>query len=589
MKSLSINQFINKTKKVVIRYPVKVLLIIIATTVAVWMVDRPVSSKWPTNNDMARLLCFCNLAIVLSLATDLYSDSRLFSVSKKWLYKLFAIFISAVIMFFLDPLVKFSNVYVIALFALAFHLMVAFAPFLGKSGIENFWHFNKTLFIRLLTSVLYSGVITLGLFLAIFAIRKLFNADIDTAVFPRTFLVVAIGFNTIFFLAGIPDVRSGDYGDNIYPKGLKIFTQYVLIPLMTVYLIILLLYEVKILIEWKLPDGYVSMLILAYAAFGILSLLLIYPIRNQEGNRWIKWFFKWFYITMIPLLLLLVLAIYTRVSQYGVTEERYALIALAVWLLGITLYFLLSKKDNIKVIPISLTIVALLAAAGPQSASSVSKWSQQNRMEKHYPVKNKKDAQEAVSIIKYLAHNHGITSLQKFTKVNLKNIQQEFIKESKETNTFNEWKMSDTAFVILNVKDTAYSTNYVTFYNGNDNEIIKTDSFDYVKLLDTYASDYHFQIDSVDVHITRDNLNYTITFNKKEEVTLSLKQLINSIETKYNKSPETKIILPDSEMCLNAETKSMKIKLMIYELVIYDYNSTVQKPEKLYLLLKKKQ
>src|SRR6185437_825577 len=155
-----------------------------------------------------------------------------------------------------------------------------------------------------------------------------------------------------------------------------VFTQYVLIPLASVYVVILLAYEVKILIQWSLPKGLVSNLILRYAVFGILSILLIYPLRNQEENKWIKTYARSFYFLLIPLLALLFLAVFTRILPYGITAPRYFLIVLAGWLLFITFYFLLSQKQNIKVIPVSLCILALLSVYGPQSAFSVSRYSQ---------------------------------------------------------------------------------------------------------------------------------------------------------------------------------------------------------------------
>src|SRR5690606_15929395 len=136
-----------------------------------------------------------------------------------------------------------------------------------------------------------------------------------------------------------------------YPKGLKIFTQYVLIPLMTIYLAILLVYEVKILVEWEMPKGIVATLILGYAVFGMLSLLLVWPIRNDDGNRWVRFFSKSFYLTMMPLIVVLALAVYQRVSHYGFTEERYILMVLTIWLVAITAYFLYFRKADIQLIP----------------------------------------------------------------------------------------------------------------------------------------------------------------------------------------------------------------------------------------------
>src|SRR5690606_19950461 len=183
--------------------------------------------------------------------------------------------------------------------------------------------------------------------------------------YGQLFVLIAVGFNTLFFLAGVPAAFDATPSAEPYPKGLKIFTQYVLIPLMTIYLAILLVYEIKILVEWEMPKGIVATLILGYAVFGMLSLLLIWPTRGDDGNRWVRLFSRSFYLTMLPLIVLLALAVYQRVSHYGFTEERYILMVLTIWLAAITAYFLSSQKDDIRLIPVSLAALALLSTFGP--------------------------------------------------------------------------------------------------------------------------------------------------------------------------------------------------------------------------------
>ena len=53
--------------------------------------------------------------------------------------------------------------------------------------------------------------------------------------------------------------------------------------------------------------------------------------------------------------------------------------ALAVWLTGITLYFLFSKKDDIRWIPLSLCVASFLLAVGPWSIFSYSRQNQAER------------------------------------------------------------------------------------------------------------------------------------------------------------------------------------------------------------------
>ena len=75
------------------------------------------------------------------------------------------------------------------------------------------------------------------------------------------------------------------------------------------------------------------------------------------------------------------LGIYTRVRDYGITEPRYFVIALTLWLLGISIYFIISKRRDIRLIPVSLCIVAIVSSVGPLSAFSISRADQYSRLE----------------------------------------------------------------------------------------------------------------------------------------------------------------------------------------------------------------
>ena len=589
MKWISLSELISNIKKVLFRFPLKFLLILLATIVAIYMVDN--KEKTFLNIDLAKFLAFCLMSLTLTLATDLYADAGNKSSRFKWIVKLASVALSGLIMYLLKPEIIKSHVYIIVLFLVAFHLAVAFGAFLRKGFNEEFWYFNKTVFLRILMCALYSGVIILGLCLAIFAVDELFNADIREETYVKVVLSVIIAFNTILFLSGVPDVKNEVYGEQNYPKGLNIFTQYVLIPLMTIYLVILLLYEVKILLEWKLPNGYVSMLIIVYAAFGILSLLLIHPVRNSEGNKWIRFFSKSFYITMIPLLILLVLAVYKRVSDYGITEERYALIALAVWLTSITVYFLLSKQDNIKVIPLSLAVVALLSAVGPQSASAVSKRSQQNRFAKHYPATTDRDKKEIASIIRYLTNYHGLTSLQRFTKTDLHKIQNKITSESRKDNySLNaSIEMQDTAFAILKVDESINDLESNIFYNTNKNGAFHTTGFDYVFAIDAYTSEQIVTIDNSNtVNILKNGNVFTVKVNQGEGMVFNIDSLLNILTEKYKNNIQKEIILNDAEMSILKNSTTADVKFVVTDFQKYYGTDFESKYFKSYLLIRKK-
>lgn len=490
MKLPSISVLWQDFKSVIVRFPLQVLIALVATGVWWYLAGRGV--KMDLNQNLLKLLLLCNLGFTLLLALDTYTESRSLSLKSKWLFRGLALVLLAGLYFQIDPFRYLVDVFRVALFAFAFHLLVAFAPFLNRGNLNGFWQYNKTLFLRFLISAFYAAVLYVGLAIALFAIDGLFNVTIHSDVYLRLFIVLSAGFTTIFFLAGVPiNFRSLDEEQH-YPRGLKIFTQYVLIPLMTIYLAILLVYEIKIAINWELPKGLVSTLILGYAVFGILSLLLIYPIKEKEGNGWIKLFSRFFYLMMIPLMVLLILAVIKRVGNYGITESRYILIILAAWLTGVTGYFLFSKRQNIKVIPISLFVLAILSIYGPQSAFSISRVSQTARLKKLMADKDKLSREEIPAVVRYLVDRHGLASLQRFTSVNLAEIEKRIDAKAEKNKSRNyeiESEKIDTAFALLKVKDIDPSiwAKYVTFDNANG--LVDVSGYDGMIDLNSYTKE----------------------------------------------------------------------------------------------------
>lgn len=321
-----------------------------------------------------------------------------------------------------------------ALFFLASHSLVAFAPYAGKGELNGFWQYNKTLLLRFLTSAFYSAALFLGLLVALLAVDNLFELNLRDVRFGQLFLVIGGLFNTWFFLAGAPKEYEALERESDYPKGLKVFTQYVLLPLVVIYLAILYAYEAKIILEWNWPKGWVANLVLAFSVVGILALLLLHPVQQQSENKWVLRFGKWYYVALIPLVVMLLFAIQRRISDYGITESRYFVLVMGLALAVVVVYFILSRAKNIKIIPMLLFTLAFFSAFGPWGAFTVSRKSQTQRLEsfllKHNLLSNgfaikaaqappKEDVDEIFSILRYLNERHGVAALQPFFKENL--------------------------------------------------------------------------------------------------------------------------------------------------------------------------
>lgn len=540
MKLPSLHTLWISFKSVVLRFPLQVVAALTATILWCYLV-HPIGNNQHQEGKLLKVILVCNLSLALLLAADLYAEAANYTSNKKWGLRLLCLCICTVLYFMLHPAVYKADALRIALLALAFHLLVAFAPYINKNNLNGFWEYNKTLFLRFLTSALYAGVLFSGLAVAIGAVNALFDANIGFNTYHRLFAIITGSFMTIFFLAGLPINLHNVQTEETYPKALKIFTQYVLIPLAVIYLAILLVYEIKIAINWELPRGMVSTLILGYAVFGILSLLLIYPIKDKEGNGWIKLFSKFFYIMMLPLLVLLVLAVWERVGSYGITESRYLLIVLALWLAAITFYFLLSKNQNIKVIPVSLCLLALMATYGPQSAFSISKYVQVARLKNLMKEKKNRDDQQINSVMEYLVDQHGLQSLQSFTTADLEQIEDEIeLKSVRGDRYFISATKLDTAHALLKVEKESFN-NYITFnLIPEGKNLLDISGYNKMMNIERFETITESKLNGIKLtaqKMTSNNLK--ISIGKDQEIILDINKMVIDAVT-YAKSKDPK-------------------------------------------------
>ncbi len=308
-------------------------------------------------------------------------------------------------------------------------------PYLWKGSVNGFWHYCKTIVLRLLSSFLYAVVLWIGLALAFAALDNLFGIDIPGKRYRELWVTIQGLFIPWFFLAGIPD--NLDELDTLteYPKGLKIFAQYTLFPLVLTYLVILYAYLGKILLAWDWPQGWVSKLILGFISTGLFSLLLLHPVSGRSENVWMKTASRWFFVVILPLLIMLFLSVWRRISEYGITEGRYLAIALGMWLCIIVPYFIISRAKNIMVIPASLCLAMFLVSFGPWSAFAVSERSQIARLQdlltrdkilvdgtvrsQHDSIPFE-DTKQISSIIAYLHDIHGFKRVEPWFAVSLR-------------------------------------------------------------------------------------------------------------------------------------------------------------------------
>lgn len=476
------------------------------------------------------------------------------------------------------------------------HLLVSFIAFLGKNNENSFWQYNKNLFINAVLTGIFTAVLVGGIMLAISAVDHLFDLKLENKIYPRTFTFLSILGSCFIFLLFNEDGLKFLEKDENYPEILKFFVQFILIPLLIIYAVILYLYGGKILIQWDLPRGWVSYLILAYSLVGILALLLVFPLKEISAKSWVKGFSKIFYFALLPLLVLLFVAIFTRILEYGFTENRYYVLLLAIWLAVVVLYFTFGKKSNIKFIPISLFVFGLFSLIFPYfNTFSVAKNSQKNELQEIL-IKNNVLENGKVNFRKPVQDSVATEIANKFS----------FLNERKESefllNFISNQEQQKFKQILKNEQNITYSKVRSQFHKIIYNKDVEkgekynalritTDDFgfdikDYDKMFKVYNYDNKdFEYDGNSFALKGFNGNLTFYFNNKE---INLSPDIQKIINQYK---DQKGEVYTNQISLIKEVGNYELKFLIDEINYNKYtgnNGSYFISNEVIILIKKK-
>jgi len=355
-----------------------------------------IDNSGPSDSEefFARNWITCQLGLPFLTALVAYSESKGWSEKRGWLLQIIGFLALVGCWFWLDTKAADFQWRILPQYLalmIVMHLAVAVAPYLNARSIRDFWEYNRQLFANLVVGAAFTLILFAGLALALLAVDNLFNINVQERAYAKLFVLLAGIFNTAYFLFHFPPAftsirtltREEAVADNptavsdpAYNWVFRNLCKYILIPIVILYFLILYAYGAKIGIQWSLPKGWVSSLVIGFSVAGIFTYLLNFYLAEEDNRMIVKGFKRWFWWVVLPLTVLLFVAIGKRLSDYGVTEERYLVAVLGLWLAAACLYFLFSKNDNIKFIPISLALFALVWAFGPLSAFAVSERSQ---------------------------------------------------------------------------------------------------------------------------------------------------------------------------------------------------------------------
>jgi hypothetical protein len=263
-------------------------------------------------------------------------------------------------------------------------LSLSFLPFLQDAPSEKLdkehCFLNTTYVVQGFFSLLSGSILAAGGAGVIASVGYLFEFDVGNRIYSDIMLFSFVLFAPFYLLANLPVLkREAAVQDYPYPKGLAFIIIWLLCPLVLVYMAILYAYLIKALLLMTLPHGYLGWMVSSFGAVGILCYMLATPLA-QKGELLPSLVCRYFFRALLFPVLLAGLAAYLRIEAYGVTEARYGLVLVILWLLVTSLHVGFTKQPSFQRMLMLLAVLLLLASAGWWSAWNVSVRSQTSQL-----------------------------------------------------------------------------------------------------------------------------------------------------------------------------------------------------------------
>ena len=234
-------------------------------------------------------------------------------------------------------------------------------------------HIIKNIFFSYLVCILLTG----GIFLCLWAIETLiFSFDSDIYLVVILFIWIVIFANT--FLAYIPK-RDEELS---LPKLLNTIIVKITLPVYLFLITILYIYLIKIVVTRNMPIGQINWFASYASLFFVFFAFCVKPYEDKLS----KVFSKFSGYVIIPIVIMQLIAIYERVSAYGLTTPR----IISLILIGISIIFAVVSILNKKMHKVwwAVGIIILVFTLIPKvNIIDMPKASQINLIEK-YLVKN---------------------------------------------------------------------------------------------------------------------------------------------------------------------------------------------------------
>jgi hypothetical protein len=323
-----------------------------------------------------RVMAWLVASFVWVVVVDLYAESQRRSSQTRVLLWVLGIAVLGLLLW-LDTAIWLSAPLLVGRLILA----VTLAAHLGRRETnETVWLFNHRLWLGALLAGVGAGLLGAGLSAIHETIKLLFGLTLSPHL--REYIwTVCLGFVApVSFLAFAPrrftDPISASEEQDFTMRTAAALVKFVAVPLLLVYTAILYAYAAKIALACELPKGTLGAMVVGYLFVGAATLLLGYPIRESGGALVRLFWHYWVWLAALPVALLFI-AVWRRIADYGLTEQRYLMVLIGVWALILAaIRIAQGPRFDLRFLPGVLALLLLAASFGPGGAIGLSVLSQ---------------------------------------------------------------------------------------------------------------------------------------------------------------------------------------------------------------------
>lgn len=494
------------------------------------------------------------LAVFITTDIEIISNVLIFGVAfsvgtffvesllNKKLFKVLGFLVSGIIalvfslIMFNDNISDVLQENVIRIFAGYIMILIIIASYtILKKEKLTFSEYILKVLASIFNSTIVYGILSVGITLLTFIFVELILNDGFFDVFLTTQILLLGLFYIPSIVISISNVKNKEV--NIFIKGL---VKYALLPLISVGILIIYIYIIKILVLGEMPSNVIFRILAIMFVFAFPTWSIAENYKNE--GKIININTKLLPYLYMPFIILEIISLGMRINGLGITPIRCLGIGVIILQIVALVLSVVKNKKWLSQILIYLSVAIFILFITPFNYNNISLFSQKTILTKYIKEDTNieelesEDKQKAISAYKYLKYNNGEKYIPEYIeKGNLADELKEYYGYSAVSHIEHIYFYENTDYInvkeystIIKVNQRNSSNNtMVQFDDYNGNFIIKTDIkdavTDIIEVNNSKNQDVKEYItknrvikldDNKDLYLTNFNLQYYKTNNE---------------------------------------------------------------------------